>query len=284
MSVTLSKDFEPLTLEEERLVTENRGFAHQIAAEYCHPAWENFDDFIQAAYLGLMEAAKRFDPTKGLNFITYAVWWIRQKCITQAQDRVVRRPVNHFNPKMKSVEAELAQTLGRFPSDEELFDAIGVSENVGNDQTALQIPDSSMDYQVDGFSDSYGDFIAPQEPDQDKNLEQSELRRCLNQALAKLDDRERDVVLLRQEGLTLLDIGAKWGFTRERARQIEAKAYRKLKVYLRSEMDVKDFLGDHIDPYPEEREQTVNVAHAEQCEAARRAMKRFLKKEGFENG
>ena len=245
MAATLTRKFKPLTPEEETLVLKNIGFAHQIAAEHCNPKNENFDDFIQVAKLGLMEAAKRYDPSLGLTFLTYAVWWIRQKCITQSQDRVVRRPINHFNRSVRFADIEMAQQLGRFPTLDEVFDRVGVSQSEGLNQVALFTPDSSMDYQADGFDDTFGNFFAPTDPTQEDQVDRERLQKVVKTALKRLDPRSRDIVLLRQQGWTLKQIGEKYDLTRERIRQIENSAFKKLREALLKKQCVKDYFeGD----------------------------------------
>jgi len=250
-----------------------------MAKEYCSPLDDQFGDFVQAAHIGLMEAAKRFNAEKGFTFITYAVWWIRQKCITESQDRVVRRPANHFSNKLRSKEAGLAQALGRFPTDDELFKELDVSESDGMNQKSLALPDSSMDFEYEDAAYTYADLVAPVMPTQQEDIEEDELGVRVREAIDNLDEREQTIVkLYHLHGLTLLDIGERLDITRERVRQIKEKAYRKMKVYLRNEIEITDFLNIS-EPEPEvEPVATYN----DPVKASRRAVKRYLKARGFE--
>lgn len=282
----------PLTDAQQALVTENQGFAFSIAMEYCPvDRHDDFNDMVQCANLGLIEAAHRFEPAKGWKFISYAVHWIRRYCTEQVQQRTVRRPSNHHKPKLRYIEARLTQELGRFPTRQEIFEAAEVTEKAGNDHLSAMEPTSSLDYQIADHKECFMDLIAQADATQQEVLEDVETSDVVREALAQLDPRLRQVVEdYAFKGLTYDDIGANLGVTRERVRQLKNMAYRKLRRILYDEIDLEDYLDD-VPPPDDEYEPVLNRGSSitksridQQVARTRNAVKRYLRKEGIRNG
>src|SRR5437667_62055 len=223
----------------DKLVRSNLRFVVSVAKKYQNQG-VSLSDLINEGNLGLIRAAHKFDETKGIKFISYAVWWIRQ-AILQAlaeQSRIVRVPLNRAGTlhRIGKRSASLLQELGREPTVEEIAEGMDISQEEVAKTLSISQAHLSLDAPLTpGEDNKLLDYLPDtQNPGPDDEIFEHALTESIEEVLATLKDREAKILRLYfglegQEPMTLEEIGSLLGITRERVRQIKEKALARLR-------------------------------------------------------
>ena len=248
------KDNEPLSREREvelftrlrggdegarqRIIEANLRFVVSVARDYKDYGL-SLGELISEGNVGLLEAVKRFDETRGFKFITYAVWWIRQAILKALalQGRIARPPMSQINDlqKIEREAGRLAQSLGRSPTGTEIAERVAISAE--RTRNALDVSQHDLSLDAPAYPDEAAPLLsvcAAPEAGADDLFEEAEMRDRLSSCLSQLDEREGEIVrayfgIGGAEPMTLEEIGLCLGVTRERVRQLRNRALTKLR-------------------------------------------------------
>jgi RNA polymerase primary sigma factor len=241
----------------DKLIASNLRFVVSIASQYMEYGVP-FADLIAAGNLGLVEAAKRFDPSKGVKFITYAVWWIRQSItnLIWHETDIIRKPnrIQVYGGKINNAYLHLKETLGREPTIDEVMSYLE-EQGVKIDRSAVESAIlykktfTSLDAPVESEDDDLtveNTISIYDTEDVEKEIVEDDLKRIISEILEVLSPRERDVIVHRyglngEEPKTLSEIGEMLGISRERTRQIELRALKKIRK-MALDRGLRDFL------------------------------------------
>ncbi len=243
----------------EHMIRANLRLVVKIAQDYANNGLP-LVDLIAEGNIGLMTAVDRFDPDRGAKFSTYSAWWINQsiKRALSNQSKTIRLPAHMVDKiaRLRRISAILTEELGRVPSDEELSEELGIpAHKISRLKRASQRP-TSLDAPVnDGEGISFGEIIGDEKAVHPlEALEEKTLMGQLGDLFEVLDEREQRIIDARygldgNKPLKLEEVGGEFGVTRERIRQLQAKALGKMRRALhRIEKPMPDPVGDPVRP------------------------------------
>lgn len=225
------------------MIRANLRFVVKIANDYSNYGLPIMD-LISEGNIGLMKAVERFDPEKGGKLSTYAAWWIKQsiKRALANQSKTIRLPIHMVDKiaKIRRIANILTEAFGREPTDEEIAEEIGISSRSISTLKAVSHCPQSLDAPInDGETTAYGEVIADEGAENPLDiLSDKNLHGELDGLLAVLDERERRIIDERfgldgRNSMTLEEVGAEFGVTRERIRQLQNTALTKMRRALR---------------------------------------------------
>ncbi|MDR0454809.1 MAG: RNA polymerase sigma factor RpoD/SigA [Deferribacteraceae bacterium] len=222
----------------DKLVNANLKFVITMAYRFRNSGLP-LSDIINQGNLGLLKAAKRYDPDKGVKFISYAVWWVRQYIIQgiAEQSGTVRFPIKQAGNlfKVKAVKETLTRRFGREASTDEIAQHLNMKETDVRDALGFAKQSLSLETPVkDGEDTTFVDFLKSSDTSIEDDLCKKDLKNILGNMINELSPREKEIINLRfgfgnDESMTLDELGKIFGVSRERVRQIECRALDKLK-------------------------------------------------------
>ncbi|MBX0312014.1 MAG: RNA polymerase sigma factor RpoD/SigA [Sulfurihydrogenibium sp.] len=243
----------------DKLIVSNLRFVISIANQYAEFGVP-FPDLVAAGNLGLVEAAKRFDPSKGVRFTTYAVWWIKQSIISTIwhETDIIRKPnrIQVHGSKINNAYTHLKEVLGREPTIDEIvsyleeqgvkIDKSAVESTILYKKTFISLETPVESKSEDDNLTIEGLISVHDTEDIEREIAEEDLKRATNEILEILSPRERAIIIYRygldgEEPKTLKEVGEILGISRERVRQIERRALKRIKK-IALDKGLKDFL------------------------------------------